>query len=83
MLDVGVNKSLPATPSIVVNSLSTHERGLSDEKAAPRTRSKSLLSASSASSVVRSSRGVSAATRGVDLSVTEVRALEARVQQMA
>jgi hypothetical protein len=96
-LDVDMNKSLPASPATLVTSLTAHQGD--GEKDAPRTRSRSrlrptstlrsrsrsrsLMSTSSASSVAGSSRRVSAAIRDVELSEEEVRAIEARVRQMA
>ena len=80
-LDVAdMNKALPASPSIVITSLSSHGGGDSDrddEKDISRTRS--MLSTSSASSVAGSSRRVSAAIRDVEPpSEAEARAMEAR-----
>ena len=92
-VDVNVNKSLPASPSIVSTSLTAHEDDSGDhgdgdggsdgEKNRNRSRSRSLLSISSASSVAGSSRRVSAAIRDVELSEAEVRAIEARIKQIA
>ena len=87
MLDVvDVNKALPASPSIVITSSIVYEgdrgsdSGCDDEKDVSRTRS--MVSASSASSVAGSSRRVSAAIRDVDLSESDARAIEARVQRI-
>ena len=86
MLDahVDMNKALSMGPSIVVTSLTAREDNRGDhgdgdsdgEKDAPQMRS--LPSTSSTSS-----RRVSAVIRDVELSETEVRAMEARVQQIA
>ena len=85
-LDVGdVNKALPASPSIVITSLSAHGGGDSDhDDERDMSRTRSMLTTSSASSVAGSSRRVSAAIRDVEpSSEAEARAVEARVQRMA
>ena len=76
--DFDVNKALPASPTVVVNSL--RERADDDDEKYSRT---SRLTTSSASSVAGSSRRVSEAIRDVELSEAEIRAIEARVQRMA
>jgi hypothetical protein len=77
MLDVDMNNALPANQSIVITSLRSHQDDghIDGEKDAPWTRPGSLVNTSSASSVVGSSR--------VELSEAEVRAMDARIQQIA
>ena len=87
MLDVNVNKTLPASPSIVFTTLSANEddrsRDVNVDGEEDTSRRSSRMSTSSASSVAGSSRRVSEAIRDVELSETEVRAIEARVQRLA
>jgi len=94
MLDVNVNKALPARPSTVVTSLTAneddrsrdhdhdhdHDVNVDSEQDASRS---SRMSTSSASSVAGSPRRVSEATRDVGLSETEIRVIESRVQRLA
>ena len=72
-----VNKPLPSSPTVVVDSLGESD---GDDKYSRRA---TMMSTSSASSVAGSSRRASAAIRDVELSEEELRAIEARLQQMA
>ena len=103
-----VNKALPSSPTVVVESLREDGDGDDDGKSLRKdnddgddddrnslredngdgdddrdSRRITMMSTSSTSSVAGSSRRVSAAIRDVELSETELRAIEARIQRMA